>query len=46
MRGGNQHDFIKGKSCLTSLVAFYDSYSVSDKGRVADIIYLNFCKSV
>ena len=21
--GGNQHDFIKGKSCLTNLVAFY-----------------------
>jgi len=44
MRGGNQHDFTKGKSCLTSLVAFYDSYSVSDKGGVVDVIYLYFCK--
>ena len=43
MRGGNQHGFTRGKSSLTSLVAFYDSYSVSDKGGVVDVIYLYFC---
>ena len=27
--GGNQHSFTKAKLCLTILVAFYDSYSIS-----------------
>jgi len=41
-----QHSFTKGKSCLPSLINFYDEMvGLVDEGRAADIVYLDFNKA-
>lgn len=44
--GNNQHGFIKGKSCMTSLIAFYGKMAESlNEGRAVDFFHLDFSKA-
>lgn len=43
---GSQHAFMKGKSCLTNLVAFSaEMTGLVDERRAVDIFYLDFSKA-
>ena len=42
----SQHGFQSGRSCLTNLVDFFhDMFSIYDKSRAVDILYLDFRKA-
>jgi len=42
----SQHGFMKGRSCLTHLISFYDQVThLVDEGKAVDIIYLDFSKA-
>jgi len=42
----SQPGFMKGKSCLTNLISFYDQVAhLADEGKAVDVIYLDFSKA-
>ena len=44
--GSSQHEFLKGKSCLSKLIAFYDEMTGwMDERRAVDAVCLDFRKA-
>ncbi|KAK4825548.1 hypothetical protein QYF61_000125 [Mycteria americana] len=42
----SQHGFMKGKSCLTNLISFYDKVTcLVDEGKAVDVVCLDFSKA-
>ena len=42
----SQHGFMKGGSCLTNLISFYDRVTcLLDEGKAVDVVYLDFSKA-
>ena len=42
----SQHGFMKGRSCLTNLISFYDRVTcLVDEGKAVDVTYLGFSKA-
>ncbi|PKU30848.1 rna-directed dna polymerase from mobile element jockey-like [Limosa lapponica baueri] len=44
--GPSQHGFMRGRSCLTNLISFYDKVTcLVDEGKAVDVVYLDFSKA-
>ncbi|GAB0175569.1 mitochondrial enolase superfamily member 1 [Grus japonensis] len=42
----SQHRVMKGRSCLTNLISFYDKVTrLVDEGKAVDVVYLDFSKA-
>ncbi|KAK4824860.1 hypothetical protein QYF61_020277 [Mycteria americana] len=42
----SQHGFMKGRSCLTNLISFYEQVThLVDEGKAVDVIFLDFSKA-
>ena len=42
----SQHGFMKGRSCLTNLISFYDQVThLLNEGKAVDIVCLDFSKA-
>uniref|UniRef100_A0A8B9I818 Reverse transcriptase domain-containing protein n=1 Tax=Anser brachyrhynchus TaxID=132585 RepID=A0A8B9I818_9AVES len=42
----SQHGFMKGRSCLTNLISFYDQVThLVYEGKAVDVVYLDFSKA-
>ncbi|PKU35456.1 rna-directed dna polymerase from mobile element jockey-like [Limosa lapponica baueri] len=42
----SQHRFMKGRSCLTNLISFYDKVTrLVDEGKAVDVVYLDLSKA-
>uniref|UniRef100_A0A493TU35 Reverse transcriptase domain-containing protein n=1 Tax=Anas platyrhynchos platyrhynchos TaxID=8840 RepID=A0A493TU35_ANAPP len=43
----SQHGFMKGRSCLTNLISFYDKVTrLVDVRKAVDVVYLDFSKAI
>ena len=43
----SQHEFMKGRLCLTNLISFYDWVTrLVDEGKAVDVLYLDFSKAL
>ena len=44
--GDSQHGFVRGKSCLTNLIEFFEKVTKEvDKGKAVDVVYMDFSKA-
>ncbi|KAK4826240.1 hypothetical protein QYF61_006592, partial [Mycteria americana] len=42
----SEHEFMKGRSCLTNLISFYDKVThLVDEGKAVDVVHLDFSKA-
>ncbi|KAK4820577.1 hypothetical protein QYF61_001817 [Mycteria americana] len=42
----SQHGFMKGRSCLTNLISFYDKVTrLVDEGKAVDVVYVDYSKA-
>ncbi|PKU36876.1 rna-directed dna polymerase from mobile element jockey-like [Limosa lapponica baueri] len=42
----SQYGFMRGRSCLTNLISFYDKVTcLVDEGKAVDVVYLDFSKA-
>ncbi|PKU39068.1 rna-directed dna polymerase from mobile element jockey-like [Limosa lapponica baueri] len=42
----SQHGFMRGRSCLTNAISFYDKVTrLVDEGKAMDVVYLDFSKA-
>ena len=42
----SQHGFMKGRSCWSNLISFYDQVTcLVEEGRAVDVVYLEFSKA-
>ncbi|KAF1556515.1 hypothetical protein FQV20_0001978, partial [Eudyptula albosignata] len=42
----SQHGFMRGSSCLTNLISFYEQVTrLVDEGKAVDVVYLDFSKA-
>jgi len=43
----SQHGFMKGRSCLTNLISFYDQVThLVDEAKAVDVVYLDFSNAL
>ena len=40
----SQHSLMRGKSCLSNLISFYDRVTCLDEGKAVDVLFLDFRK--
>jgi len=44
--GDSQHGFVKGRSCLTNLIEFFEKVTKEvDGGKAVDVVYMDFSKA-